>query len=213
MPARLTVVVSQGQSHHPAKRKLEEDIVAGLLGERGIEVTVVPNLYDLAPDGTGVLCLQGINGDMVVLSWMYPRAAHWILNRIGIQGREGSTLLVDDSDDDEQDDLPPEEENDKFRVINQLNVPDRSISCIDLRVRSDAADYIDEIRRIATETRIETVQVATPAGGNGNATRTAELLSTNGPQEEPVVVDESPARRWSHGARMRGQLVSSTAAR
>ena len=34
MARKLTVVVSQGQSANPAKRKLEEDLVAGLLFER-----------------------------------------------------------------------------------------------------------------------------------------------------------------------------------
>ena len=67
---RLTIVISQGQSNNPAKRRLEETLVGTLLLEPGLEVTVIPNLYDLAPDGTGMLCLQGITGDMVVLSWL-----------------------------------------------------------------------------------------------------------------------------------------------
>ena len=103
MARKLTVVVSQGQSANPAKRKLEEDVVAGLLFERGVEVTVVPHLYDLAPDGTGMLCLQGISGDMVVLTWLFDRAAFWTLDRNGIRGREGKSLLVSEQDDDEFD--------------------------------------------------------------------------------------------------------------
>ena len=55
MAKKLTAVISQGQSQHPGKRGLEEDLVARLLMESGIEVTVVPHLYDLAPDGTGDL--------------------------------------------------------------------------------------------------------------------------------------------------------------
>ena len=58
MARKLTVVISQGQSANPAKRKLEEDVVAGLLFERGVEVTVVPNLYDLTPDGTGRVIVE-----------------------------------------------------------------------------------------------------------------------------------------------------------
>ena len=54
MAKRLTVVVSQGQSHNPAKRNLEEDLVAALLFEPNIEVTIVPQLYDLTPDGPGI---------------------------------------------------------------------------------------------------------------------------------------------------------------
>ena len=55
MAKRIAVVVSQGQSQNPAKRGLEEDLVAALLMEPGIDVTVIPNLYDLAPDGTGMV--------------------------------------------------------------------------------------------------------------------------------------------------------------
>jgi len=152
---RLTVVISQGQSANPVKRKLEEDIVAALLFDKGLDVTVIPHLYDLAPDGTGMLCLQGLTGDVVVLSWMYPRAAHWILDRNGIKGQFGATLLVDEKSDD---DLDEEERaavaaaatDDKERV-GPRNVPSRTIYCLDLRVRPQAQPFIDEVRRIAQE--------------------------------------------------------------
>src|SRR5580704_16444055 len=110
MATKLTVVVSQGQSANPVKRKLEEDIITGLLFERGMEVTVVPHLYDLAPDGTGMLCLQSVPGNMVVLSWLYPRAAHWTLDRNGILGRVGTSLLVVDEEEDEADEGAGEDE-------------------------------------------------------------------------------------------------------
>jgi hypothetical protein len=83
MPRKLAVDVSQGQSQNPAKRALEDEIVAALLFEPGQEVTVLPNRYDLAPDGSGVLCLQRITSDMVVLSWLYRRAVHGVLARHG----------------------------------------------------------------------------------------------------------------------------------
>ena len=89
MAHRITVVLAQGQSHHPAKKKLEEEIVSQLLCEPSLEVVVVSHLYDLSADGPGMLCLQGIAGDMIVLSWMYPRAARWTLARNAIQGQEG----------------------------------------------------------------------------------------------------------------------------
>ncbi|HVX14959.1 MAG TPA: ferredoxin family protein [Pirellulales bacterium] len=157
MPSKLTVVVSQGQSASPIKRKLEEDIVAGLLFERGVEVTVIPHLYDLAPDGTGMLCLQSIPGDMVVLSWLYPRAAHWTLDRNRIHGRVGTTLLVaDEEDEDESGDADDE---DKHRVADDRPAPNRTIYCIDLRAANDAADFLTEVRRIAAETSVKTVSL------------------------------------------------------
>src|SRR5947207_15412412 len=103
MPNRIAVVVSQGQSANPTKRQLEEDIVAGLLMEPGLDVVVIPHLYDLKPDGTGLLALRGIMGNMIVLSWLYERGARWTLDRFGIRGREGLTTIkmADDGLDDE----------------------------------------------------------------------------------------------------------------
>jgi NAD-dependent dihydropyrimidine dehydrogenase PreA subunit len=172
MPKRLTAVISQGQSANPAKRKLEEDLVAALLMERGIEVTVVPNLYDLAPDGTGMLCLQGVAGDMVLCSWLYPRAAHWILERNAIHGQIGTTLLKSESDDGEdEDDLETEKSgssgsdadgeangNGKSHV-GLRHSSNRTIYCLDLRAHPNAEPYLEEIRRIQRESAVQTVSL------------------------------------------------------
>src|SRR6185436_3679323 len=103
MAKRIAAVVSQGQSANPAKRQLEEDIVAGLLMEPGIDVVVIPHLYDLSPEGTGMLALRGIMGNMIVLSWLYERGARWTLDRFGIRGKEGLTTIksADEEEDDE----------------------------------------------------------------------------------------------------------------
>ena len=77
---KLTVVLSQGQGKNPAKRGLEESIAAALLMEPGIELAIVPYLYDLHAEHTGRLFLEGVAGDMVVLGWMFPRA-FFILTR------------------------------------------------------------------------------------------------------------------------------------
>ncbi|HEV3343474.1 MAG TPA: ferredoxin family protein [Pirellulales bacterium] len=161
MATKVTVVLSQGQSANPVKRKLEEDIVTGLLFERGVEVTVVPHLYDLAPDGTGMLCLQSVPGNMVVLSWLYPRAAHWTLDRNGILGRVGTSLLVVDEEEDEADEGAGEDEtpDDKHHVADDRPKPDRTLYCIDLRARPSAAEFIDEVRRIAAETSVQPVAI------------------------------------------------------
>src|SRR3954454_1340293 len=110
-PFRLTVGLSQAPGKHPAKRSLEESIVAALIMEPDLEVSVVPNLYDLGPDHTGRLFLGSVKGDMVVLSWLYPRAAFWLLDRDGIKGYAGEVKLkppADDEDDTETAD-PAEE--------------------------------------------------------------------------------------------------------
>src|SRR5919106_4348336 len=99
---RVTVVLSQAQGKNPTKRALEESIAAALILEPGLDVSVVPHLYDLDAKHTGRLFLESVAGDMVVLSWLYPRAAFWLLDRDGIQGRFGETRLKPPADDDEE---------------------------------------------------------------------------------------------------------------
>src|SRR5262245_217876 len=100
---RLTVVLSQAQGKHPAKRALEESIVAALIMESGLDVSVVPYLYDLGPDHTGRLFLGGVSGDMVMLAWMFPRAAFWVLDRDGIKGHFGEAQLKPPAAADDED--------------------------------------------------------------------------------------------------------------
>jgi NAD-dependent dihydropyrimidine dehydrogenase PreA subunit len=151
--SRLTVVVSQAPGKHPAKRSLEESVVAALLMEPGLEVSVVPNLYDLGPDHTGRLFLGAVRGDLVVLSWLYPRAAFWLLDRDGIQGHFGETKLKPPADDD-ADDTPAEPAADKPAAIGAAGtLPDRHIYTLDLRDANRAEPFVAEIRRIAAECR------------------------------------------------------------
>lgn len=157
MAKKVTVVISQGQSANPVKRKLEEELVAGLLFERGVEVTVIPHLYDLAPEGTGMLCLQSIPGDMIVLSWLYPRAALWTLDRNGIRGRVGKTLLESEAEEDEEEGRDDSEE--KARVADDRPAPNRTIYCIDLRARNELEPFLAEVRRIVAEASVQTVGV------------------------------------------------------
>jgi NAD-dependent dihydropyrimidine dehydrogenase PreA subunit len=168
---KLSVVVSQGQSANPAKRGLEEEIVTSLLFEKGIEVTVVPHLYDLKPDGTGLLALQGIAGDMIVLSWLYPRAAHWLLDRHRIKGHAGRTLLEVEPSEDEDEEGPDDaaEDNGKAEPVNRgigaRDLPSRRIYCLDLRTPGKAAAYVAEIQRIAAESTVQTFDLMSFIGG------------------------------------------------
>lgn len=147
---RLTVVLSQAQGKHPVKRALEEAIVAALIMEPGLEVSVIPHLYDLGADHTGRLFLESVHGDMVFLSWLFPRAAFWVMDRGGIKGKWGETQLkppTDDEDDEEAGEAPPP------KGIGALDVPDRHIYCLDLRDFNQHDPYVVEIRRITEECR------------------------------------------------------------
>ncbi|MDA7950366.1 MAG: ferredoxin family protein [Pirellulaceae bacterium] len=150
MARRLAVVLSQSPSQNPKKRQLEEDIVTTLLLESGIDVTIIPNLYHLTEDGTGMVALRQIQGEVVVLSWLFPRAARWTLDRNGFRGQEGIVLLTADLDEEEED-QPEEEPDEKNRVLSHDDLPKRKIYCLDLRVSENPNDYIDEIKRIYGE--------------------------------------------------------------
>ena len=151
--SRVTVVLSQAPGKHPAKRALEESVVAALLLEPDLEVSVVPNLYDLGPDHSGRLFLGGVKGDMVVLSWLYPRAAFWLLDRDGIKGHFGETQLkppADEDDDEAETDTPVE----KLEAIGPSGeIPDRHIYTLDLRDSNKHEAFVAEIKRVTAECR------------------------------------------------------------
>lgn len=196
--SRLTVVLSQAQGRHPVKQALEESIVAALLMEPGLEVSVVPYLYDIDAQHTARLFLEAVTGDMVVLAWSFPRAAFWVLDRDGIKGRFGESLLKPADGEEEE-----EEEEAAAQGIGALHVPERYIYCVDLRNARRHEDFVAEIRRIAAECRQRRAEKAangssvvvelgtnlvreTPVNGNGTTAATftpEELLKT-------------PERRW-----------------
>src|SRR5262245_34058379 len=98
---RLTVVLSQAQGKNPARRALEESIAAALIMEPGLDVSIVPYLYDLDAQHTGRLFLESVGGDMVVVAWMYPRAAYWLLDRVGVKGHYGENRITPPPEKDE----------------------------------------------------------------------------------------------------------------
>lgn len=220
MPQRIAVVVSQGQSSHPAKRQLEEQIVAELLTEPGIDLVVIPHLYDLTPEGTGVLALRSLSGPIIVLSWLYERAARWTLDRFGIRGREGLTLLRP-AEEDEEDEETEDEADDKdagngdpatakTRVIDQRELPARRIYCLDLRLFPTAQPYLEEIRRIVRENRLPLLSLELgPAPGaeqpQAQATETSADVTPAPTAKDTALllgpaevrrVEEEPGRRW-----------------
>lgn len=161
MAKRISVVVSQGQSQNPAKRQLEEDLITRLMFEPGVDVTVVPHLYDLKADGTGMLALQGVKGDLVVCSWLFSRAAFWVLDRQGIRGQYGTTTIKAE-DEDEEEELEEEQEAAraaKERVVDQREIPNRRIWCLDLKIKTSVEPYLEEVRRIQSESNVKTVDL------------------------------------------------------
>jgi NAD-dependent dihydropyrimidine dehydrogenase PreA subunit len=228
MARRISVVVSQGQSQNPVKRTLEEVVVTALMIETHVDVTVIPHLYDLAPAGTGVLALSGIPGDLVVISWLYERAARWTLDRNGIRGQAGYTELATRNEEDDAEDegdmaQPATEQNVEqngdgaVRVNDTRDIPLRKIYCLELTTSLSSDEVLIEVRRIATESSTQVVELMDWVGGKPTgealqrfqqpqndtalAATGGKLDSTTTPQHgsnaSPVQrVEESAERRW-----------------
>jgi NAD-dependent dihydropyrimidine dehydrogenase PreA subunit len=210
---KVTVVIAQSPGKNPAKRQLEENIAAALLLEPEVEVSLVPHLNDLTPDQTGMLFLKSVRGDMVLLSWLFPRAARWILDRNSVKGQAGVSLIKSASDDDEDDEEAEsngEVADDRPNALGAWDVPNRRIYCLDLRDSSDPAVYLAEIGRIVRENSVQTVDLMgwingnpapqqlqrylNPAGaGSGNGFAPTAGLTTNPPS---VATEEPVRRRW-----------------
>ncbi|MCG8583948.1 MAG: ferredoxin family protein [Pirellulales bacterium] len=201
MSVPLTVLVSKGRSDNPKKRELEDSLAEVLSEEHGLRVFLVPNLYDLPPDGEAMEILRAISSDIVVVSWIFPRPAHWVLDRCGIRGQIGETLLGPEADDfDEEEDA--DESEDVERVLDSRPLPDRRIYCLDLRDRKEIAPFVDEVLRINDEAK-------STFAPNGNGQQALDLMQwiqgqPNAQQLERYLdpsagvprLNVDPSRRW-----------------
>jgi NAD-dependent dihydropyrimidine dehydrogenase PreA subunit len=166
-----TVVISQHQGKNPAKRQLEEELVTALSSDENVRVALVPHLYDLSATHSAMEFLRSISGDLIVLSWLYPRSSRWILDRQNVRGHEGVTQLQSQSsaeDEEEQTrtshaDLSREDEarSDSDVLRRRNGIPNRRIYCLDLRDHSDSQPYLDEVRRIIAEAARPLTELAT----------------------------------------------------
>jgi len=197
--SRITVVLSQSSSKHPVKRGLEESIAAAMIMEPGVDMSVVPHLYDLDADHTGRLFLESVSGDMVVLSWLFPRAAFWLLDRDGIRGQFGETQIKPPDLDDDEDAEEPEPPK---GIGVTGDIPDRHIYCLNLNDANKHDVFVEEIRRIAVEClqRREAKQ-AEAARNNPTMVQlglpTLAAVESNGaPHFTPEQLLTAPGRRW-----------------
>jgi Pyruvate/2-oxoacid:ferredoxin oxidoreductase delta subunit len=196
---RLTVVLSQAQGKNPARRALEESIAAALILESGLDVSIVPYLYDLDPEHTGRMFLESIQGDMVVLAWMFPRAAFWLLDRDGIKGHYAENQIAPPAEvEEDEEDGEPEPP----KGIGSVDVPDRHIYCLDLRDHKSYEVYVGEVCRIAAECRQRREEkLKTWVQGNPTPVQLGRYLREEEPAKPPTAFApeqllQQPDRRW-----------------
>ena len=180
--AACTVVISRGQSRNPQKRGLEQGIAEEFANIEGINVLTIPHLYDLPKNSDAYQKLTQIDGDFVVVSWIFARAAHWILDRNGIQGQVGEVKLGEPDEEDEDAEATSLQSDQSEPVVDRVTDlyprPDRKIHCIDLKIDNDPQAFISEIKRILGK----------------NASNEETSLPIVGGQL--VQVDEQTSRRW-----------------
>ncbi|MCY2994238.1 MAG: ferredoxin family protein [Planctomycetota bacterium] len=149
MPSAPVVVLSQTTSSDPAKRELQERLVAALASDVGVRVWVVPHVYDLPTDGPSVTALRQLDGDLIVLSWLYPRGMHWTLDRHGVRGQIGRTPMAA-ADVSPRVDKQPTNASERH-VFELRETPDRTVYCLDLRDHNAAEPIVEEVRRIVAK--------------------------------------------------------------
>ncbi|MCA9131908.1 MAG: ferredoxin family protein [Planctomycetales bacterium] len=207
----LTVVISAGQSRNPEKRGLEQAVATAASQLNGVQVLRIPHLYDLAKNGETYQHLQRLPGDLVLISWLFTRAAHWILDRNGVRGQVGEVELQQDFDEDTEPSAP--ELEGEQRVADVQPRPARQIYTLDFRASENPQDFVAEIERIAQlpaaastpltlemlgrlEQPTNDTYVGSAADSSAVGPAANSLPATLFGTSSLVSVDEQPARRW-----------------
>jgi NAD-dependent dihydropyrimidine dehydrogenase PreA subunit len=90
----LSIILCRDRTQHTGEGELVAALTAAVKLRPGFDVTVLPHLVDLAPDGPAMRLLRSNTGPMIVLAWLYPRAAFWVLDANGVRGRMGQAVPV-----------------------------------------------------------------------------------------------------------------------
>ena len=191
IPTTLTVVVSRGHSRNPEKRAVEAAIVDAAAQLPGVRVIDLPHLYDLKADTEAIQTMLGVDGEMIVATWLFPRASHWLLDRIGVRGQVGETAfdeVVDEDDDAEMKDSGDGEP----RVTDLFPRQGRTIYSLDMRA-GDGEKLAGEVRRIAEQVAVQAESDGEQSIGLGGpwSSRTGHF-----DRLPPIRLEDSPTRRW-----------------
>lgn len=84
----FTIVISRAHPATPATSRIEDDLAARA-SMSGQMVIVMPHVYHLSPGAPCLSALRRIEGPLTIFSWLHPRAAFWILSKLGIRGTRG----------------------------------------------------------------------------------------------------------------------------
>ena len=134
-----------------------------------------------------MLFLRSVPGNLVVLSWLYDRAARWTLDRSGVRGHEGLSLLKSADDDAEEDEDSDELASRDGNGIGSVNVPNRRVYAIDLRCSTHADDFI------RLEAAALAAQPVPPSAVVAPVSEVVESVEAAPTADEAVPTDAAPA--------------------
>ena len=93
---KTTIVVSQSapesaDARNAAGKNAQQNLALGeklaaALASAGVDVLLIPHLYSLHKSHPAVHRLKEIDGRMLLVSQLYPRAAYWTASWLGIRG-------------------------------------------------------------------------------------------------------------------------------
>jgi hypothetical protein len=132
MPETISVILSEPRPGDARQQELVDFLSNTLMSRKSVDLTIVPHLYDLDPAGPTMAFLREIEGPMIVISWLYPRAAFWTLRTGGVDGWLASTA-------------------------SEQNNGDRPVWCLGLHPQADPKAILDEVDRIAAAGRTESM--------------------------------------------------------
>lgn len=200
MTRRFSVILSGGQTLHPDRKALEDRLATLLAQDGHCDVLLVPHLYDVDGAGPSLAALRDLSGDLIVLAWLYPRATHWILDRHGVRGWQGRTILDEDAAGDAGEAAAA---GGAGRVSAERILPDRTIYCLDLRRHEGPEPYLEAIEQIvkaggelyraaSVESRVVPASSLLLAGDSGFPAGLGEPSDL----ETLRRIDEPVRRRW-----------------
>jgi NAD-dependent dihydropyrimidine dehydrogenase PreA subunit len=168
MVRKTVAVIARDRTRRSEHDLLEKRVVDELAQRNDVAVILSPHLYDLTMDGPGVEMLHAVPGDMIVLAWLYPRAAHWLLDAHNVKGRIGPTSSL--PEDDVEQSIPSSRED---------TAPERTIWYFDLRRYKQTDRLLGEIHGILASLSAE-----------------ADLDAVKGADGQVRQIEEETRSRW-----------------
>lgn len=140
MAPRLPIVIASGNALSSSQADWEQSLVTELIMAPSLDAAIVHSLEQIQPDSTDDLCLQGLKGDFVLLSWSTPASIPDELARLGIDAK-----LIEDWKSAEK-------------------VPGKSVYFLQLNDRVPVCDCIGRLVELLKSRSVATVSLGlTPA--------------------------------------------------